>query len=220
MAFHYKKDYNKLSDEQLLEMILSGSHDEAAAYLLYNRYDPLLRNLYWELIHDDFWFYDCVNELYMHLKGKDGSWHNLRGFQWRSTFGCWLKEVANNKFKDALKKLVKDDCRTISIDNDNPEKPKIQISIDEQEDIERRQQKVLLLEAIGKLKDDDQRFVILKRFQGYNSKEIATLLQRKWLKHGIIKYNQKKELVIPNEDYVNVRTQRAKIELKKMIVEL
>ena len=76
------------------------------------------------------------------------------------------------------------------------------------------------MEAIGQLKDDDQRFVILKRLQGYNSKEIAVLLQKKWQKHGIKKYNNKKELVVPDAAYVDVRTQRAKENLRIIIVEL
>lgn len=43
----------------------------------------------------------------------------------------------------------------------------------------------MLLEAIGMLKDPDQKFVILKRLQGYNSKEIAELLTKAWEKHGV-----------------------------------
>jgi hypothetical protein len=78
----------------------------------------------------------------------------------------------------------------------------------------------MLLEAIGQLKDEDQRFVILKRLQGYNSKEIAVLLQKRWKKHGIIKYNHKNELVVPDAAYVDVRTQRAKENLKIILINL
>ena len=58
---------------------------------------------------------------------------------------------------------------------------------------------------------------MLRRLEGYNSKEIAVLLQMRWEKHGIIKYNNKDELVIPDDAYVNVRVQRAKDNLKKII---
>ncbi len=72
----------------------------------------------------------------------------------------------------------------------------------------------MLMEAIGKLKDDDQRFVMLKRLEGYKSKEIADMLQMKWQKYGIKKYNNKNELVVPDAGYVDVHTQRAKAILK------
>ena len=72
----------------------------------------------------------------------------------------------------------------------------------------------MLLEAIGHLKDDDQRFAILKRLEGYKSKEIAEMLKIKWKKLGIVKYNNDNEVIIPDEGYINVHVQRAKKELK------
>jgi len=85
------------------------------------------------------------------------------------------------------------------------------------EDYERRQLKVLLLEAVGQLDDPDQKFVILKRLQGYDSREIALLLQKRWEKHGIRKFNNRHEEVVPDAAYVDVRTQRAKENLRKII---
>ena len=80
---------------------------------------------------------------------------------------------------------------------------------------------VLLMEAVGMLKDPDQKFVVIKRLQGYNSKDIALLLQKRWEKHNIVKYNNKKQMVVPDAAYVDVRMQRAKdnleIILKKVL---
>lgn len=221
MEFQYRYNYKDLSDKQIVDKILALPHnEEAAAYLLHNRYDPLLQKVYKLLSEDGFWYDDCVDELFMHLKGKDGSWHTLSTFEWRSTLGCWLKGVAKNKFLEVLPKLIENGGITVSLDSDDPEKPRVQIPDGGEESYERRQRKVMLMEAIGQLKDDDQRFVILKRLQGYNSKEIAILLQKKWQRHGIKKYNNKKELVVPDAAYVDVRTQRAKENLRKIIVEL
>ncbi len=220
MNFHYRLNYAGLSDKEIVEMILAVPHnEEAAAFLLYNRYNPLLHKIYNDITTDYQWFDDCVNELYMHLRCKDGSWNTLVSFTWRCKFVAWFKLVAKNKFLDLLPKLIENGGCNISLDNCDSEKPKVQIA-DIVDGFERRQRKVLLMEAIGMLKDDDQRFVILKRLEGYNSKEIAVLLQKKWLKHGIKKYNNKKELVIPDAAYVDVRAQRAKENLKKIIVEL
>lgn len=229
MEFQYKFNYKDLSDKQIVDKILEVPHnEEAAAYLLHDRYTNLLHSVYNKAlldlfnkaVHTDYWFDDCENELFMHLRSKDRSWHPLATFEWRSTFGCWLRGVSRNKFLEVLPKLIENSGSNISLDSDDPEKPKVQRPDGGEDSYERRQRKVLLMEAIGQLKDDDQRFVILKRLQGYNSKEIATLLQKKWQKHGIKKYNNKKELVVPDAAYVDVRTQRAKENLRIIIVEL
>lgn len=219
MGLKYKPSYNELTDKQIVEKILSEPHDEeAAAYLLYNRYHFLLLKTYCELTNNNASFGDCVQDLFIHLRGKDNSWHNLETFEWRSTFGYWLKGVAWNKFQDVLDKMIENKASQTSIDNNNPEKPTIQIPGENgEETLYQRERRVVLMEAIRQLKDDDQRFVILKRLQGYSSKEIATLLQKKWQKYGIKKYNKKQELIVPSVGYVNVRVERAKEELKKML---
>ena len=66
----------------------------------------------------------------------------------------------------------------------------------------------------------DQKFVILKTLQGYNSREIAEMLKQKWQKEGVTKYDYKGNLVTPTPGYVDVRRQRAKEQLKRIIVEL
>lgn len=220
MDFQYRLDYTILSDKEIVEKILAVPHnEEAAVFLLYNRYNPLLHKIYNDITDDWRWFDDCVIELYMHLRCKDGSWNTLVSFTWRCKFVGWLKPVARNKFLDVLPKLIENGGSNVSLDSYDSEKPKVQLS-DDEESFERRQSKVLLMEAINLLKDEDQRFVILKRLEGYNSKEIAILLQKKWQKHGIEKYNNRKELVIPDAAYVDVRTQRAKENLRIIIVEL
>ncbi len=220
MKLQYKIDYNNLLDKQIVEKILAEPHDEeAAAFLLYNRYTPLLQTEYYRFTAENTWYEDCVDELFMHLKGKDASWSCLAGFEWRSTFGYWLKKVARSVFRDVMHKLIENRGENMSIDNDTPLKSKVQIAVDGEAFYMRRMQKIMLMEAIAKLKDDDQRFVILKRLQGYSSKEIASLLQKKWLKRGIKKYNNKNELVIPDEHYIDVRIQRAKERLREIMVE-
>ncbi len=70
------------------------------------------------------------------------------------------------------------------------------------------------------LKDPDQKFVIIKRLQGYNSTEIARLMKKSWDKHGVKKYDNKGNIVDPTSAYVDVRAQRAKENLKEIIVKL
>ena len=215
MELHYRLDYSTLSDKQIVEKILATPPDEEAAFfLLHNRYAPLLHNLYKFFTQEETWFDDCVDDLYMHLRGKDCTWNTLARFEWRSSFGYWLKGVAFHRFRDIMPKLIGKSGLVVSIDDDNPEKPKVQIPDGGEDVYERLLRKVMLLEAIRTLKDDDQRFVILKRLEGYKSKEIATMLQERWQKHGIKKYNSEDKLVVPDADYVNVHVQRAKQMLR------
>lgn len=215
MGLHYKLDYSNLSDRQIVEKILAEPHDEeAAAYLLHDRYAPLLLNLYGRLTSKDIWYDDCVDELFMHLKGKDCSWRSLANFRWESTLGVWLREVAWGKFCDILPKLIGNSHLTVSIDNDAPNMPKVQLPDGGEDSYNRTQRKINLLDEISLL-DEDQKFVILKRLEGYRSKEISTMLKARWRKYGIVKYNNKNEVVIPDDGYVNVLTQRAKIILKQ-----
>ena len=215
----YHHPYKEYDDRKLVDMVLSDGNEEAMLFLLYSRYDLLLHKVFRNLTSEEFWFDDCVHELFLHLRCKDGSWHTLATFGWRSTLGCWLKGVAKHKFEDVLPHLIENRGANLSLDNDDPEQPKIQVPDGGEEDYERRQRKVMLMEAIAALKDDDQRFVILKRLEGYDSNEIALLLRKKWQTLGIKKYNNKKELVIPDAAYVDVRTQRAKENLRLLIVE-
>lgn len=218
MEFQYRFNYKDLSDKQIVDKILEVPHDEeAAVYLLHDRYAPLLHSLYRRLTKEDTWFDDCVNELFILLKGKDCNWYIIANFGWRCTFGYWLKEVAWNKFCEVLPKLTGNDRRNVSIDNCIPERPTVRIPVGDEESHERRMNKVMLMEAIGLLENEEQRFVILKRLEGYSSKEIAMLLQMKWERCGIRKYNKKNEPVVPSVGYVNVHMQRAKEELRRIM---
>ena len=219
MDFQYKLDYSKLSDKQIVEKILAVPHDEeAAAYLLHDRYAPLLQKVYYSFTNDGTWYDDCVDELFIYVRGKDNSWHALAGFEWRSTLGYWLKKVARSRFQNILPKLIENGGRNISIDNDDSEKTKVQIPDGGVESYELRIRKVMLMEAIGFLKDDEK-FVIMKRIQGYNSEEIAELLGKKWKEQNIVKYNHDGELVVANVEYVNSKAQKARKNLKKIMVE-
>lgn len=218
MEIKYKIDYNALTDKVIVDMIIEHPHnEEAAAFLLYNRYDLMLRKVYWEVTDDGRWYDDCIGELFIHLKGKDCSWHNLRSFAWQSTLGSWLRSVARNKFLEILPKLIDNSYNKVSIDNDDPEKPIVQIPDDGVEEYEHRLRRILFLEAVNKLKDDE-RFVILKRIEGYSSKEIAVLLDKKWKKHNIVKFNNKGEKVIATAEYVDSKAQKARISLKELMI--
>lgn len=215
MELQFRREYLEYSDKEIVDKIIAIPHDEeAAAYLINIRYAPLLKNIYRKVFEKDIsWYGDCLNDLYLFLQGGDREWNKLKMFEWKSKFGAWLSKTAYNRFLEIKPKLIGKTRNTISIDDNYGNKSSLQFPSESERDYERRERNILLLEAVSLLKDPDQKFVILKRLQGYNSKEIAQLMQKRWEKHGIVKYNNKKQIVVPDAAYVDVRTQRAKDNL-------
>lgn len=213
--------YMTQTDKELVEAIIRIPPDEGAAvFLLYEKYTPKFKKLYTDIYQDMSWYDDCMNDLFAYLKGKNQDWRTFRTFEWRSKFSTWIGQVARNRFLEIKPYLIGKIENPLSIDdNENGKKPVV-LPDEYQEDYERRQRKVLLMEAVGLLKDMDQKFVILKTLQGYNSAEIADMLALKWRKEGTEKYDNKGHLVTPTPGYVDVRRQRAKEQLKRIIVEL
>lgn len=222
MGLAFLNNYAELNDKEIVNKIINKPYnEEAAAYLIYNRYDPLLHKLYREIYDKDpSWYEDCLGDLFGFLKGKEKDWNKLRTFQWRSKFGAWLSSTARHRFIEIKPYLIGKIENPLSIDDTDGDKAPVQLPENGGEEYERLERKILLMEAVGMLKDPDQKFVILKRLQGYNSKEIAELMKKSWAKHGIKKYDNKGNLVVPTSGYVDVRTQRAKENLKEIIVKL
>lgn len=225
----FAHNYEKMTDQQLVEKVTKppigqSANEEAIAFLLYNRYNPLLSKLYCYVFQKHQGFYDdCLGDLFIYLKGRDSNWNKLRRFEWRCTFGAWLKPIALHRFERIKPRLIDKVPYPISISmggDDEDDTPKLQLPELSPEEYERNERKVMLLEAISMLKNEDQKFVILKHLQGYNSKEIAELLQKRWDKYGIVKYNNQKQVVVPDAAYVDVRQQRARKNLQKIINEL
>lgn len=218
MDIHPKYIYQNCSDWELISMIVTPPHnEEAAVYLIYNRYSPLVTKIYFiKFGRNRFYLEDCKNDLFLHLKGPEGDWHPLSTYTGESKFGAWLSRVTLNLFELKRKYLIENKVITLSIDEQTP----IQLPDEGECEYERQERRVLLLEAISLLSDRDQKFVILKRLEGYNSKEIAELLQKSWDKHGITVLDNNGKVVIPTPGYVDVRTQRAKENLKIIIAKL
>ena len=223
MAFH--QNYEGYTDRELVELAIlppigKKPNEEGVAFILNDRYYPLLHKLYLEIYGKQHDLYgDCLNDLFIYLKSGEPVWRKLISFEWRSSFGTWLGTTARHRFVEIKATLIGKCPNPLSTDGESEDNP-VQLPDNGVEDYEDKERKVILMEAISLLKDSDQKFVMIKRLQGYNSKEIAILLQKRWAKHGIVKYNNKKQIVVPDAAYVDVRTQRAKENLQKIINKL
>ena len=150
MDLQYRLNYDSMTDKEIVDMIITPPHNEEAAYYLFDkRYAPLLKKTYNKLTRDFFWYDDCVEELIIHLRGKEMNWQPLASFQWRSKLGSWLTKTVWNNFKDTLGKLIENGGRSTSIDKDEPDKPQKQMAEgDVKEEENRRHIKVIVLEDI------------------------------------------------------------------------
>ena len=203
--------YANLSDREIIDSIITKPHnEEAAAYLLYERYTPKFKKLCFDIYGTCEVYYDCVDDLFLFLKGKNLDWDKLRSFEWRCKFSTWIGITASRRFIEIKPLLIGKIEEPLSIDECSSFEK-------DEESYERRMRKVMLMEAIMQLEDADQKFVILKTLDGYDSSEIALLMAEKWRNEGIVRHDNKGNAVVPSAGYVDVRRQRAKAELKRIL---
>lgn len=200
--------YAKLSNKEIVERIITEPYDDdAAVYLIYSRYRSLCVAVCKRIFNNTECLDELQSELFISLKGRQCDWHSLRSFQWRSSLGTWLKIIAFNLSLELRRQLIENEGRNISLDvsveNEEGKPSKVEIPVDEEAERERRYRMVLLQEAINALENPDQRFVLVKRLQGYSSKEIAAQLQEYWHRQNIVRYNNKGQFVVPDSGYVD-----------------
>lgn len=208
MNLIFRHKYKNLSDREIVERIIAEPYDEdAATYLIYDRYEPLCISICLKTLDGVQRLDELQSELFMLLKGKRHDWHALRSFAWRSSLGRWLSITAYNLSLELRRQLIENNGENTSIDNgrtDDDDHPRtIDISVDEEKDRERRYNMIVLNEAIRKLENHDQRFVVFYRLMGYSSKEVAEMLRKHWDAQGIVRYNNKKQKVEPDSGYID-----------------
>lgn len=220
MEQKYIDRYSKMKDSELIERILAKPCDGYAAdYLILEKYSPLLRKVYNEIYHldrQDF-FDDCKSELKIYLMGKDLSWSKLAGIDHKECISSWLQRTSRRLFISIKPKLI--DIATVSdsIDDDDVDKPAIQIPARNNEiHYEELESMAVVVEAMATL-TENERFCMWMDMKGYEHKEIAEMLRLKWECEGAQVKSSKKGVgcVIPDSGYVNVRIQRAKEKILK-----
>lgn len=208
MKLIYKEKYRTLSDKDIVDLIIAEPHDEdAATYLIYDRYEPLCISICQKTLRGVERLDELQSELFMLLKGKNHDWHALSSFGWRSSLGRWLSITAYNLSLELRRQLIENSGKTSSLDNGwtdgNGESHSMDIPVDEEMQRERRYNMIVLNEAIHTLENPDQRFVVVYRLRGYSSKEVAEMLQKYWETNGIVRYNNKKQIVKPDSGYID-----------------
>ena len=219
MQIAYHQQYKDLDDRQIIDLVLSDGNEEAMLFLIFERYLPLLKKLCTRYYGDLYYFEQLQVELLILLKAND--WHPVRGFGWRSSFGTWLGTVAGNLFIKKMPELIGIDKFPVSI-GENGEDGEVNIPEPEPPH-ENDMHMTLLIEAIQQLEDKDQRFILLREFDGYTPKEIARQLEayrRKENRLKTRKVNGQIEEIIPTAEYVHMLKGRAKDNIREIISEL
>ena len=219
MQIAYHQQYKDLNDRQIIDLVLSDGNEEAMLFLIFERYQPLLKKLCTRYYGDLYYLEQLQVELLILLKAND--WHPVRGFGWRSSFGTWLGIVAGNLFIKKMPELIGIDKFPVSI-GENGEDGKVNIPEPEPPH-ENDMHMTLLIEAIQQLEDKDQRFILLREFDGYTPKEIARQLEvyrRKENRLKTRKVNGQLEEIIPTAEYVHMLKGRAKDNIRDIISEL
>ena len=219
MQIAYHQQYKDLDDRQIIDLVLSDGNEEAMLFLIFERYLPLLKKLCMRYYGDLYYLEQLQVELLILLKAND--WHPVRGFGWRSSFGTWLGTVAGNLFIKKMPELIGIDKFPVSIGENGDDD---EVNIPEPEPPhENDMHMTLLIEAIQQLEDKDQRFILLREFDGYTPKEIARQLEayrRKENRLKTKKVNGQIEEIIPSAEYVHMLKGRAKDNIRIIISEL
>lgn len=219
MQIAYHQQYKDLDDRQIIDLVLSDGNEEAMLFLIFERYLPLLKKLCTRYYGDLYYLEQLQVELLILLKAND--WHPVRGFGWRSSFGTWLGTVAGNLFIKKMPELIGIDKFPVSI-GENGEDGEVNIPEPEPPH-ENDMHMTLLIEAIQQLEDKDQRFILLREFDGYTPKEIARQLEayrRKENRLKTKKVNGQIEEIIPSAEYIHMLKGRAKDNIRVIISEL
>ena len=205
--------YHSYTENELVQAICSGN-EEAAVYLIYNRYYRDLRYLCFDYCGSHEYIDDLCQDVYLLLKGKNGDWQPLTTWTGLSSFRTWLNSVVQHfllKKRDDLIGLREKKLYSENEDDIDPVEKVESV----QPSAEENMNKVFLVEAIRRIPNPDQKLVILKELQGYSHREIADILNSVRRREGRVKRNALGEEILADGAAVDVLKQRAMEFLKK-----
>ena len=201
--------YENYTDRELITLIIQEHVHEALIYLLYDRYYKDAKFYAFRYYRSMAYLDDLMEELTLHLMGKDGDYSTLASYQGRSSFRTWLSRVISNLFLKKMDELIGFGKNGV---NNSDEVFNKMPEVDAQDT-----RMILLLEAIACLKEPDYKFVLVKELEGYKPDEIARMMQMRWRQENIVKFDNKKNVVVPSAPYIYNLKSRALVEVKRIM---
>lgn len=206
--------YSKLQAKQLVVLIIEKDNEEAAIYLLYVKYDKDIRFYAMRYFDSLEYLEDLTGEIYIQFKGKNSDWEPLKSFHWRCSFRTWYCSVVSHLFQQKRKELIGFGGVSVSKGNGDD-------IVDIPAPDNMNPNKLILLEAISRLKNPDYRFILVKELQGYTPDEIAVMLTKKRRAEGRIKVRiEDGSDIIPTVGYIYMIKGRALKELKILVTQI
>lgn len=186
MYMQEKSKYVIFKHKELVDACMQNERN--AQMKIYNLYYKAMYNTSLRIVNDSFIAEDIMQESFLDAFTK------INTFEWRSSFGSWLKRIVVNKSLDSIKKNVNfvplnDELNDIYEENDIEDFDNVQCKLDE------------IKISIKQLPENYRVVLVLYLFEGYDHQEIAQILN--------LPYNN-----------VRVRYLRAKRKLLEGIVKL
>ena len=138
-------------------------NDRKAQFEIYDLYYKAMFNTSLRIVNDSFYAEDIMQESFLDAFSK------IKTFEWRSSFGSWLKRIVVNKSIDLIKKnnntvVLNEDESIIAEENLDEDSDNIQYKLDE------------IKIALKELPENYKVVLVLHLFEGYDQQEIAQIL--------------------------------------------
>ena len=155
--------FNRLSDRQLVEMLLAND-EEAVEYVFFHRCDGMFEHIVNSILPNGN-KEELINEYYLYLREDD--WRRLRQFEFRSGLNTWLTIVAI-RFFNAKKSLAQTNDKALSsLPMDKAE------NVADDFDVYHEMSRVELYDAINCLSKPRERLALLGELMGKSAESIA-----------------------------------------------
>ncbi len=138
-------------------------NDRTAQMEVYNLYYKAMYNTSFNIVNDSFIAEDIMQDAFIDAFSK------LNTFEWRSSFGSWLKRIVVNKSIDSVKKYT----GTVKLSEEEADI----IDAEEETDFDYVQCKLDKIKiSLASLSDNYRAILVLYLFEGYDHQEIAQIL--------------------------------------------
>lgn len=138
-------------------------NDRNAQLEIYDLYYKAMYNTSLRIVNDSFIAEDIMQEAFLDAFGK------IKTFEWRSSFGSWLKRIVVNKSIDSIKKNNSTVPLNDEVDNLSDE--------DHAEDFEHVQCRLDEIKvSLNRLPENYKVVLVLHLLEGYDHQEISQIL--------------------------------------------
>jgi RNA polymerase sigma-70 factor (ECF subfamily) len=155
----------QLTDERILELVLSGDKETRYFEILYKRYHSKVKNKCFSIVQDHSLATDLVDEVFSKVYEK------LSSFKGQSLFSTWLYSITYNYCIDYLRVQKKMHYPEWNSEHEMHDIPDIVEDIEEEIDYDR------LIEIMQELHPEERALIQMKYMEDQSLKSISEVLR-------------------------------------------